>query len=100
MGRQSLKRDAVLGALCAAGVPEPLGVKIVAILADAELEGHAPLCRANENLPRAFVPVVQLELSLMKRMSAEQSCPETRDRQDGYSYARLALSQKARLEGC
>lgn len=100
MGSQSLKWDAVLGALCSAGVPEQLGVRIVAILADAGFEARAPLCRSNGKSAGAFVPVIQLERSLMKRMEAEQSCLETCERQAGYSYARLAVLQRARVECC
>jgi|SRR6056297_4079451 len=99
MGSQSLKWDAVLSALCSAGVPEQFGVRIVAILADAGFETRAPLCRPNGKSRGAFVPVIQLERSLMNRMEAEQSCLETSERQDGYRYARLAVLQRAQVEG-
>lgn len=95
MGHQSLQWNRVLGALCAAGVPAPLGVKIVAILADAGFEGRRPSSRSNGSLPGAFTPVPELEGPLMKRMEAEQSCLETCMRQAGYGYARLAVLQRA-----
>lgn len=98
MGHQSLQWDRVLGALCAAGVPAPLGVKIVAILADVGFEGRTPSSRSNESPPRPFVPVIQLESCLMKRMAAEQSCLETCERQAGYGYARLAVLQRTGME--
>jgi hypothetical protein len=95
MGHQSLQWNRVLGALCAAGVPAPLGVKIVAILADAGFEGRTPSSRSNKKPPGAFAPVPELERPLMKRMEAEQSRLETCKRQAGYSYARLAVLQMA-----
>lgn len=95
MGHQSLQWNRVLGALCAAGVPAPLGVKIVAVLADAGFEGRTLSSRSNENPPGAFAPVPDLEGPLMKRMEAEQSCLEACKRQAGYSYARLAVLQRA-----
>lgn len=99
MGRHSSEWDAVLDALCAAGVPETIGKRIIAILVDAGFEGRASSCRSNVKSPRSFVPVTQLEGCLMKRMEAEQSCLETCERQAGYGYARLAVLQRAGMGG-
>lgn len=97
MDHQSSKWDVVLEALRAAGVPEALGMGVIAILADAKFGTCVPSSISGQKPYRAFSPVDQLEAALRARMGVEQSCAKRCARQDGYSYARLAALQKARL---